>query len=234
MNRVNIKSLFYLAIMQPGLYFTFETIGLQYTSATKTSLIIATIPIMVLILSYFFLKEKIRLINILGIALSLSGVLLLIFGGRNHEQLGGRLIGDMMILGAVISASIYMIMTRRLGKSISPVQITGMQIIFGAIIFFPAFLWDLPRLHWQAIRFDSIVALIILTFFATIAAFLCYNYALTKIPAARAAVCINGIPLVTACGAWFLLGETLAPLQLGGGMIVLVSVFLANQSTQSI
>jgi drug/metabolite transporter (DMT)-like permease len=52
----NIKSLALLAIMQPGLYFLFETTGLQYTSATKTSLIIATIPIVVLVFSAIFIK----------------------------------------------------------------------------------------------------------------------------------------------------------------------------------
>ena len=117
--KANIKSLTLLAIMQPGLYFTFETMGLQYTSATKTSLIIATIPVVVLVLSTIFLKERIRLLNIAGIALSLTGVALLVFGGQTSEELKGVLIGDLMIVGAVISASIYMIMTRKLGETIS-------------------------------------------------------------------------------------------------------------------
>jgi len=233
MTRKNIKSLILLAIMQPGLYFTFETIGLQYTSATKTSLIIATIPVVVLLLSSIFLKERIRITNTIGIILSLAGVTLLVFGGHGQTNLHGMLIGDVMILGAVFSASIYMIMTRRLGQSISPVQITGIQIIFGAVLFFPTFLWDLPKLHWNEIRMDSIIAVIALTLFATIGAFLCYNYALTKIPAARAAVCINGIPLVTVFGAWILLGETLSILQFAGGGIVLISVFLANHTPTS-
>ena len=233
MTRKNVKSLILLAIMQPGLYFTFETIGLQYTSATKTSLIIATIPVVVLLLSSIFLKERIRRINTIGITLSLAGVALLVFGGHGQTNLQGMLIGDLMILGAVFSASIYMIMTRRLGQSISPVQITGIQIILGAVLFFPTFLWDLPKLHWNEIRMDSIIAVIGLTLFATIGAFLCYNYALTKIPAARAAVCINGIPLVTVFGAWILLGETLSLLQFAGGGIVLISVFLANHTPKS-
>ncbi len=233
MTKKNVKSLLLLAIMQPGLYFTFETIGLQYTSATKTSLIIATIPVVVLLLSSIFLKERIRRINTIGITLSLAGVTLLVFGGHGQTNLQGMLIGDLMILGAVFSASIYMIMTRRLGQSISPVQITGIQIILGAIMFFPTFLWDLPKLHWNEIRMDSIIAVIGLTVFATIGAFLCYNYALTKIPAARAAVCINGIPLVTVFGAWILLGETLSMLQFAGGGIVLISVFLANHTPKS-
>lgn len=226
----NIKSLVLLAIMQPGLYFLFETTGLQYTSATKTSLIIATIPIVVLVLSAIFLKERLRPLNMLGIAFSLAGVALLVFGGQVQTEFSGMLIGDILIFCAVFAASAYMIMTRRLGESLTSLQITGMQIIFGAVLFFPAFLWDLPKLNWQAVSNESLIALIVLTIFATIGAFICYNYALTKIPAAQAAVCINGIPLVTACGAWIILGETLSPVQLMGGALVLAAVILANHT----
>ena len=229
LTRQNLRHLALLAVFQPGLYFTFETIGLQYTSATKTSLIIATIPVVVLVCSLIFLKERLRLLNALGVAVSLLGVSLLIFGG-DSAGLAGSLFGDLLIFGAVFSASIYMIMTRRLGQSISPVQITGMQIIFGAVIFFPAFLWDLPRLHWSEITNESLIALVALTLFATIGAFLCYNYALSRIPAARAAVCINLIPLVTTFGAWLLLDERLSALQGIGGAVVLGAVYLANHS----
>jgi drug/metabolite transporter (DMT)-like permease len=220
-----------LAIFQPGLYFAFETIGLQHTSATTTSLIIATIPVTVLVLSMIFLKERLRPVNALGVAISLIGVSLLIFGGGRGSGLNDTLYGDMLIFGAVFSASIYMIITRRLGQSMPPLQITAMQIIFGALIFFPLFLRDLPRMRWQEIPASALIALVALTVFATIGAFLCYNFALSRIPAARAAVCINAIPLITTCGAWLLLGEQLSVLQAVGGAVVLGAVYLANHSS---
>ncbi len=230
LNRQNLKGLTLLAIFQPGLYFTFETLGLQYTSATKTSLIIATIPIVVLFLSILFLKEKVRWVNTLGIVISIVGVSLLIFGSDNQEALAGAILGDLLIAGAVLSAAVYMIIARHLGQTITPIQLTGMQIIFGAVIFLPAFLYDLPTVNWGAVTGEGIAALVALTIFATIGAFLCYNYALHRIPAARAAVCLNGIPVVTALGAWLLLGETVTLLQLIGGIIVLAAVVLANYS----
>lgn len=233
LNGKNLRALVTLALMQPGLYFLFETMGLQYTSATKTSLIIATIPVVVLVLSALFLRERLQPLNTLGVIFSMAGVALLVFGGENQAELGGMFIGDMLIFGAVLAASGYMIMTRKLGESLTSLQITGMQIIFGAVLFFPAFLWDLPKLNWQTVSGDSLVALIVLTVFATIGAFLCYNFALTRIPTAQAAVCINGIPLVTAFGAWVLLGETLSPLQFSGGALVLVAVMLANHTPKN-
>ena len=222
------RSLLLLALFQPVLYFSFETIGLQYTSATKASLIIATIPIVVLLLSILILKERLRLINIIGIIVSLFGVTLLVFGGKPLLASQGALLGDFLILGAVLAASIYTIMTRKLGEIFSPIQITGMQIILGAILFFPAFLVTVPQIEWHTVPGEAFAAVIILTIFATVGAFLCYNYALTKIPAARVAVCINGIPLVTAFWAWIILGERMSLLQLSGGIIVISAVYLAN------
>lgn len=230
----NLKNLALLALFQPGLYFTFETIGLQYTSATKTSLIIATIPLVVLILSVIFLKEKLRLQSVAGILISLIGVSLLIFGGESSQDLGGALFGDLLICAAAIAASIYMLMTRYLGQTFTPIQITGMQAIFGAIIFFPPFLYDLKNFRPEAITPESIIALAALTVFATITAFLCYNYALTKIPADRASIWINAIPVVTASGAWLLLGETLTNIQLLGGATVLFAVYLTNRPDKKI
>lgn len=228
LNKNEIRNVIILALMQPGLYFTFETLGLQFTSATKTSLIIATIPVFVLLFSAVFLKERISFVNISGILLSLLGVALLVFGDSSRIVMGGSLKGDLLILGAVFAASAYMIMTRKLGTTIPSHQITGLQIIIGAVLFLPLFLWDLPHMSWNSISLNSLVAIIGLTLFATIGAFLCYNYALTQISAAKASVCINGIPLVTAFAAWIILGESLTPLQMAGAAVVLFSVFLVN------
>lgn len=227
-SRDTFKKLFLLALFQPGLYFFFETYGLKYTTATKTSLIIATIPIIVLLLSIIFLKERFRPVNMIGIVISLLGVSLLIFGGSASVDPNTMMFGDILVFGAVISAAIYMIFARYLGRTISPVQITGLQVIFGALLFLPFFLWDMRSMHWQQINREAIIAVIGLTIFATIGAFLCYNFALSRIAAARAAVFINAIPIITAFGAWILLGESLTSLQMAGGAVVIGAVCLAN------
>ncbi|MBW2199276.1 MAG: EamA family transporter [Deltaproteobacteria bacterium] len=222
--------LFLVALFEPGLYFIFETIGLQHTSAPKAALIIATIPVVVLFAASLLLGERISPAKLFGTLISIGGISVLVAGDPQFEwDLGGPLLGDLLIFGAVISASLYIVCARDLGKNYSTIEITGMQVVYGALFYAPAFIWELPEIQWAAISTNSIGALVYLTLFATIAAFLCYNHALTQIPAFRAAIFINGIPLVTAAGAWVLLGEKLTLIQAGGGLLVLCAVYLTNR-----
>ena len=228
-SRKNHGKLFLMALFEPGLYFVFETLGLQYTSAAKASLIIATIPIVIMVLSALFLGERTGPVGIVGILLSLVGIGVLVAGDPNFNMtFGGPLAGDLLIVGAVLSCSVYMVIARDMGRGHSPLEITMMQIIYGAVFFAPLFLWELPAIQWGAVSGRAFIALVYLAFFSTIGAFLCNNYALSKIPASQASVFINGIPVVTALSAWFLLGEILTGLQLAGGALVLLAVFLTN------
>jgi drug/metabolite transporter (DMT)-like permease len=218
-----------LALFEPGLYFIFETIGLQHTSAPKTALIIATIPVVVLVLGALMLGERAGGTSVIGIILSFGGIILLVIGDPEFGwSLEGSLLGDLLIGGAVISASLYMIFARDLGRSYSSFEITFVQIVYGAVFFCLPFLWETPALAWTSITLRSSLAVIYLTVFSTVGAFLCYNYALSQVPVSRAAVFVNGIPVVTAIGAWVLLDERLTAIQAGGGALVLAAVFITN------
>jgi drug/metabolite transporter (DMT)-like permease len=218
-----------LALFEPGLYFIFETVGLQHTSAPKTALIIATIPLVVLALGAVALGERTGGVRMAGILLSFCGIAILVIGDPQFGwNLAGSLLGDLLIGGAVISASLYMILARDLSRTYASLEITFVQIVYGAVFFFFPFVWELPGLQWSAITAQSIAAVAYLTVFATVGAFICYNYALSQVPASRAAVFVNGIPVVTAIGAWALLDERLTGVQMGGGALVLAAVFLTN------
>lgn len=161
--------------------------------------------------------------------ISIAGIAVVVTGAQDFSwAFGGQLMGDLLVFGAVVSAAFYIVFVRDLSRKHSAVKITSMQIIYAAVLYSPAFLWELPSVQWSEVSYQSLGALAFLTLFATIGAFLCYNYALTKIPATKASAFINGIPVVTALGAWIFLGETLTLTQLGGGVLVLFGVFLAN------
>lgn len=218
-----------IAVFEPGLYFVFETGGLALTTAPKASLIIATTPVAVALLSRLFLRERMPARVSLGGMVSVAGVALLVVADRRAGLLeSGVGMGDVLVLGAVVSAAAYIILARSLSARLDSVQLTSYQVIYGTVFFLPLFLLrpGVPQIGETGL--EVIGALLFLSIFATVAAFLSYNYALSQIPAARAGVFLNGIPIVTALVAWPILGEVLSPIQMVGGILVLSGMTLAN------
>lgn len=233
LSREHHRKLILTALFQPGLYFAFETIGLTYTTASSASIILALVPIAVLILAHFILKEAISAYSVAGIFLSVLGIVVLVLGGNHSWSWQGYVLGNLLIVGAVFSAALYMVLARDLGKTLSSLQITGFQVLYGTALFAPFFFYYLPRVQWAQVSMQSYGAIVFLSLFCTIGGFLAYNFALTRIEASRASIFINGVPVVTAVGAWFILGEKLTLLQMGGGALVLLAVFISSISTKS-
>ncbi|SHG61660.1 EamA-like transporter family protein [Thermosyntropha lipolytica DSM 11003] len=223
------KKLFLLAFFEPGLYYFFEATGLVYTTASKASIIISTVPIAVILLARIVLKEKISRQNLLGILISITGVCLLVLGDPNFSwSLQGSLLGDILVSGAIVSAAFYMVITRHLGQILDSLVITSYQMFYGTLIFAPVFLVQYSSLNWTQIYLPSLAAILFLALFPTVIGYWSYNYALTQIPASKAGVFLNGVPLVTALGAWLILGEKLVAMQILGGIIAIAGVIIAN------
>lgn len=223
------KKLFLLAFFEPGLYYFFETTGLVYTSASKASIIISTVPVAVTILAAIVLKEKIAKENILGILMSILGISILVLGDPELSwSLQGSFLGDLLVTGAVISAAFYMVITRHLGETLDSLVITSYQMFYGTLIFAPFFIIKYSSINWNQIYLPSLGAILFLAIFPTVIGYWAYNYALTQIPASRAGIFLNGVPVVTAVGAWIILGEKLSWLQIAGGLVAILGVVIAN------
>ncbi len=216
-----------LSIFEPGLYFFCETFGLRLTSASIASLIIAAIPLVVIVFAGFLLKEQVRARNLTAVGLSIAGIAVLIFGDARSASSGsGSILGDLLILGAVVTASLYTILARDLGRTHSAIEITSLQVLYGAVIFAPFFFATVGRTDWTAVRPSAILSVLFLAFCATVLAYLFYNFSLTRLTATSASIFVNGIPVVTTVGGWLILGERLTPLQLLGGAVVLAAVYV--------
>lgn len=218
---------FLTAFFEPIAYFLFETFGLSYTSATKASIIIAAVPIAVIVVARILLKEPATKRAILGAVASAAGLTLLILADPQvqlEQGIGGRLLGDLLILGAVLSAAFYITLARHLTQRYRPEHITGVQILWGTVVF--GLLWWIIPTGTVPLTLESTawVGLGFLALGATVIAFLLYNYALRHLNAGVAGLAVNGVPVVTTLTGWLFLGETLAPLQLVGAAIVIASV----------
>lgn len=224
------KKMLVLALVQPVLYLLFENYGVKNTGAALASLIIATIPIAVLILAVLVLKEKITPLKVFGVFLSFFGIFLLVYGDTSMQTGSASFWGLLSLAMAVVCGAVYNILVRALSGSIPVAALTSYQFIYGAVMMAPFMFFQLPHIRFEDITLAAVGALLFLVVFSTIIAFLSFNYALSQIPASQASVFLNAVPAVTVIGAWIYLKETITLLQVMGGLIIVLALYLANKS----
>jgi drug/metabolite transporter (DMT)-like permease len=223
--------MFLLALLQPIGHFAFETCGLLYTSASAAALIVAAIPLAVLALSMAGGRQRASLGDLARILASAGGVGLVIgCGGSGGDTpgvgfpLGGELFGDLLMVGAVLSTAGYVVLGGALTRRIDVLTVTFLQIAWGAALFLPASVWEISRHGWPRLSGEAALALAALTVLASFAAFYCYNIVLGRLSAARSALWLNAVPVVTTLAAWKLLDERLGGWQILGGLVVFAAV----------
>ncbi|HKM42462.1 MAG TPA: DMT family transporter [Limnochordia bacterium] len=224
-----VKSLLFVALLQPILYFIFETVGVDRTSASESGILIALIPVAVAIFAARMLKERLTVWQWSSILLSVCGVVLLTlprWGGGS-----GQIAGVLALLGAVLAGALYQIFSKKASSTSSPVEVTYMMMWVGAIFFNAIGIWqfaragELARYLAAMMSVDTLIAILYLGILSSVAAFLCMNYALSHLTPSKCAVFINLTPVISVLAGVFFRGESFAPVQLLGAAVVLLGVW---------
>ena len=225
------KGILLMAVAQPLLYFIFELYGIEFTSSALSGVIISLVPVGVILISLFFLKEKPKRRQVLFALLSLAAIIAISLlsddGKENH------LIGILLLLGAVICAAAFNILSRSEAEHYSPVERTYMMFLIGTVGFNLAAVLGLRGNYigelttavtslpfWGAIGYLAVLS--------SIGAFLLYNYATSNISSVRASSFSNIITVVSVLAGIFLLQERLSVAQLSCCGLISVGVCGVN------
>jgi drug/metabolite transporter (DMT)-like permease len=224
-----------LAIFQPILYFSAETMGVLLTSASYSAMMIAAIPIFVAILGSILLRERPNRMQLLFIIASVAGVIFIIMMD-NQSITGINPLGTFALIGAVVSAAFYNIYSRKASVHYSPLQTTWVMMVVGAAAFnLIALLQHLlageTGLYLQplSVLWPSILYLGVAS---SVGAFFLYNYLLSKVTASQASVFANLITVVAIAGGVIFRGETVTWYQLFGTAAILAGVWGTNRFAQ--
>lgn len=220
-----------LALTGVATFNTLVYIGLHYTTSINASLMNSSTPIIIYILSFIFLKERLTKFQIAGTALSLSGVLFIISGGSFASLLDFSFNkGDLIVLVAVCCWSVYSLLVKQYARRL-PGQSTFLVTIFlGAVMLFPFYIYETLTLtepiHWEL---SSIAAILYVGVLASIVAFLCWNSGVVQLGANKASIYLNFIPVFASIFAVLFLGEQLYTFQMLGGLAVVAGVVLSGK-----
>ncbi|MEE4256213.1 MAG: DMT family transporter [Bacteroidales bacterium] len=215
------------ALFNPFFYFIGENYGLKYSTATISAVIIATIPLVTPVAAWLMIKEKVSWVNIAGILISFSGILLMVF--KPDLSLATEPRGILMLFFAVFSAVIYSILLRRLTKYYRAVSIVAWQNLIGTGMFLPLFLiMDLSDFLEVVPSGRLITALLSLAILASSIAFILFTISIKHLGVSRANVYGNLIPVFTAVASYYVLQESFTSRKISGIILVITGVIITQ------
>jgi len=218
-----------IALLQPILYFSLETVGVQYTSASEAGVVIGLIPVAVAVLARFLLKERAGGLQWAAITATVAGVVLLALP-QLRGGFGG-LKGFLALAGAVAAAAFYNITSRRAAGQAGPVEVTYVMMWVGALVFnglvlLRAGLAGRPLRYLAALAStNTAVGLLYLGILSSVGAFFLMNYALAQLSPSQVAVFVNLTPVISILAGVAFGGEALLPVQLLGTALILGGVW---------
>lgn len=230
LSREKITGLLWVALFQPVLYFSFETLGVDLTSASEAGIIISLIPIAVAFLAALILGERLNPVQWIAVVASVGGVVLLTLGGGQQGSVG-HWRGIAALLGAVAAGSLYSIYSKKASHKSSPIEVTYVMMWVGAIVFNAIAvakfaLQGRPLAYFTGVAsVQALTAVLYLALLSSVAAFFLMNYSLAKLNAAKSSVFINLTPVVSLFAGAFFRNERITPLQLLGAVIILAGVW---------
>lgn len=208
------------ALFEPFFYFIFEGYGIKNTSPVISSAIIALIPLVTPIGAALFLKERITAMNVVGLVVSFTGVIIMLFDDNMDFTASPK--GILFLSCAVLVAVGYSISLIKLTKFYKPLTITWVQNIIGMLYFIPlAFVMERidPSPHLANIG-AYILPVVCLGVLCSAIAYALWAFAFSKLGATRANVYSNLIPVFTAIFSYFIIGERFLPQKIIGIILV--------------
>lgn len=211
-------------------YFILENYGVQLANAADASLIVATYPLMTMLVELLVHRRAMPRLRVLGVALAGLGAVLVV---RNGADAGGtgRWVGDALLLLGGLVWGCYNVLTKHVGAARDAVVLTYRQTCAGALGFLVV---AAPEFRHQ--RMPDGVTLALLAYLAlacSVGGFLLYNQGLRQMPPSTAVNILNIAPVFGVLGAVVINGERVELVQVLGGAIIIVGVVLGLMERQT-
>jgi len=204
--------------------------GLNIIEASRASLIIATCPIFITLCSAVFLKEKITLVNVMSIVISVFGASIVISKGNIRQIFDGGLgRGELYIFCCVLCWVTYSLIGKTVMKTLSPLASVSYSSVVGAVaLFIPAcfegMIRNIPHqsmTDWVCISYLGV--------FGTVIGFVWYYHGVEQLGPTKAGLFINFVPIFAILSAFLILHEPITVSLAVGAVLVISGVCLTNR-----
>ncbi len=206
--------------------------GLHDTTATNGILLNSCIPILILLFGALFYRLPLHLLQLLGLALSLAGVLTIILHGEWSSlatlDFSG---GDLVIFTAMICWALYTLWLRELPATINRIGLMCIQIFIAIILLLPLYAWETHTGQAHQWNHDTWLALAYVGIFPSVIAYTLYTIGVARAGAARAGLFIHLMPVFGSMLSVLFLGENLHVFHALGIAAILGGLVLSSKNS---
>lgn len=229
LHKKDILPIFLLGFTGIIIYHLGLNYGEQYISASAASLIIATIPIFVVVLAVIFLKEKITLKIVLGIILSLLGVVIISIVGKPDIPMEIKYVSGAfaVLIGALVGAG-YTVAGKKMLSRYSALSLTVYAFLFGSLGLIP-FISNSLFEEVAAMSVTGWSVVIFLGIFSTVISYVLWYVALEIKSASKISVYLYFIPVLSTIISYILFQDKITWLFIFGGALVILGLYVVNK-----
>lgn len=215
-----------LAFLGIPLEFLLQVTSLAHTTATNFTLIFSLTPFFIIFASALLIGERITKHNAIGALIGFGGVALIITNGS--LAISSNLLGDGVAFMANVVWALYTVMGKPINEKYSAITVLNYTFIFGALELVPFYLLS-PGLSPVQFTGSTWIAMLFLTVFCSIVAFILYNYGTEKLPASMAGMFIYIQPLSGVFLAFIVLGECITIYTILGTILIIYGIYEAER-----
>ncbi len=222
-------AVFWFSLLTGIVYMVFFLTGISRTTAGNTALLLASMPMWTAVLSFVWLRERLRRISWIGLAVTFIGTMIVTMAGDGVSLSNEHIRGNILVVSGALSWAAATVISRPILRVMSPLQLT-----FIASVTTTPFhvLWILPIVGNQVPAILSgwmMVAIVFSGAFSTGLAYVLWNTGVKILGGSHAAIFQNVVTVVAVTGGWVILGEQPLAGQVVGGATIIAGVLVMRR-----
>jgi drug/metabolite transporter (DMT)-like permease len=226
----DIIPIFMLGFFGVMVYHLGLNYGEQYISPGAASLIIATIPVLVVIMAFIFLKEKITSKKLLGVIIALCGVIIIsVFGTYDISIEINYIYGALTVFIAAVMGAFYTIAGKKLLERYTALSLTVYAMLLGSVALIPLLFLN-PSITDQVATMSaySWFAIVFLGVFSTVIGYVLWYVGLEIKSTSEVSVYLYAVPVLSTIISYFLFDDKITMFFVLGGILVIIGLVLVN------
>ena len=209
--------------------------GLSLSTPINSSVVITMVPVLLLIMSAIFLKEKITWRKSIGIGLGLVGALLLIFFGIKSQFNAPNIpLGNIFFIINATSYSIYLIIVKPLVEKYSSITLMKWFFLFSLIINIPIGIKEFVAVEWAQLPLDIIWKLAFVVIGTTFFTYLFNIYALKQLKPSTIGSFIYLQPILATTFAIIMGADSLTTIRVAAATLIFTGVYLSTRKIKNV